>query len=97
MPTNNPRFTFTISQALLDRVDEFRFKNRFRSQTKAITALIELGLDSIGDKPITPSEPPLKPSDARLLSTYHAADKTYQTVALELLESHPAAKKENRA
>ena len=97
MPTNNPRFTFTISQELLDRVDEFRFKNRFRSQTKAITALIELGLDSIGEKPITPSEPPLNASDARLLATYHAADKTYQTVALELLESHPAAKKENRA
>lgn len=93
MPTNNPRFTFTISQELLDRVDEFRFKNRFRSQTKAITALIELGLDSIGEKPITPSEPPLCQSDARLLATFHAADKTAQGYALQLLENNPAQEK----
>lgn len=97
MPTNNPRFTFTISQALLDKVDEFRFENRLRSQTKAITTLIEFGLESIGKLPIEPPEPPLSASDAHLLNAYHNADATAQSFALEMLVNHPAQKKASRA
>lgn len=97
MPTEKPRFSITVSQELLDRIEDFRFEKRIKSQNQAIIELISIGLNSIGLMPQTPSEPPLKPSDARLLATYHAAHKTYQTVALELLETHPAQEKERLA
>ena len=91
MPTNNPRVSFALSVDLLKQIDEFRYSNRIKNQTQAIITLINRGLELLNGAQGLP------PADARLLATYHAADKTYQTVALELLESHPAAKKENRA
>ena len=34
--------------------------------------------------------PALSPDDSHLLQVYHAADPKYQSLALELLEEHPA-------
>lgn len=73
MPTEKPRMSITVPQELLDRIEDFRYENRISSQTKAIITLIGLGLDTLDTKPYKPSEPPLKPSDARLLATFHAA------------------------
>lgn len=93
MPTEKPRFSITVSQELLDRIEDFRFEKRIKSQNQAIVELISIGLNSIGLMPQTPSEPPLKPSDARLLATFHSADKTAQGYALQLLENNPAQEK----
>lgn len=87
MPTNNPRVSFALSVDLLKQIDEFRYSNRIKNQTQAIITLINLGLESLN------AAPGLPPADARLLATFHAADKTAQGYALQLLENNPAQEK----
>ena len=93
MPTEKPRFSITVSQDLLDKIEDFRFEKRIKSQNQAIVELISIGLNNIGLMPQTPAKPPLNASDARLLATFHAADKTAQGYALQLLENNPAQEK----
>lgn len=45
MPTDKPRFTITVDEALFEQIEEFKFANRYKNQTKAVIALIEKGLD----------------------------------------------------
>lgn len=44
MPTEKPRVTFAISQDRLNKIDAYRFDNKFKNQTQAILSLIEKGL-----------------------------------------------------
>ena len=44
MPTDKPRVTFTVSQDTLDKIDDYRFRNKSKNQTQAILSLIEKGL-----------------------------------------------------
>lgn len=87
MPTNNPRVSFALSVDLLKQIDEFRYSNRIKNQTQAIITLINRGLESLNGAQGLP------PADARLLATFHAADKTAQGYALQLLENNPAQEK----
>lgn len=45
MPTENPRITFTLSSDMLARIDEYRYGNRVKNQTKAIVDLLNRGLE----------------------------------------------------
>ncbi len=54
MPTEKPRVTFTISQEKLDKVDAYRFDNKFKNQTQAILSLIEKGLADLEQKETSP-------------------------------------------
>nr|DAU38990.1 MAG TPA: nickel responsive regulator [Herelleviridae sp.] len=47
MPTDKPRFTITMDDDLLQRIDEFKFSNRYKNQTQAVIALIEKGIDTL--------------------------------------------------
>lgn len=97
MPTNNPRTSITIPQEMMNKIDDYRFENKIRSQTKAIINLIELGLQSLGR--IKPVAPPIELSktDIKLLDAYHAALPVAQDIALQSLLTHPAEEKEKRA
>lgn len=46
MPTDKPRVTFTVSQDTLDKIDDYRFRNKSKNQTQAILSLIEKGLSN---------------------------------------------------
>lgn len=95
MPTDNPRITFTLSEEMRVRIDEFRFDNRIRNQTQAIVALLNRGLDVLNAIPS--AAPELSPEDMRVLAAYHAAEPSARQFALEMLENHPAKSKERRA
>lgn len=95
MPTDNPRITFTLSEEMRERIDEFRFDNRIRNQTQAIVALLNRGLDVLNAAP--KPAPELSPEDMRVLSAYHAAEPVIARAALEMLENHPAKAEERRA
>lgn len=45
MPTEKPRFTITMDESLFQKIENFRFEGHYKNQTKAVTALIERGLD----------------------------------------------------
>lgn len=47
MPTEKPRFTITMDESLFQKVENFRFEGHYKNQTKAVTALIERGLDAL--------------------------------------------------
>ncbi len=44
MPTKKPRITITLDSDVLATIDDYRFGTRAKNQTKAITALINVGL-----------------------------------------------------
>ena len=56
MPTENPRITFTLSDEMRSRIDEYRFDNRVKNQTMAIVNLINMGLQVVGNKTIVINE-----------------------------------------
>lgn len=45
MPTEKPRFTITMEESLFQKVENFRFDGHYKNQTKAVTVLIEKGLE----------------------------------------------------
>jgi len=51
MPTNKPRFSMTLDEDLLHRVDVFRAKYRYSTRASAINALIATGLAEYDDSP----------------------------------------------
>ncbi len=47
MPTNNPRFCITVSEKMLQEIDNYRFENRFNSRSQATVELIKLGIKAL--------------------------------------------------
>jgi len=46
MPTEKPRCTLIIDDKLFEKVDDFRFENRYPSRSAAVMELIRLGLEA---------------------------------------------------
>ena len=44
MATDKPRFSVTMEPQMLEKVEDFQHENRMKSQSKAITELVRLGL-----------------------------------------------------
>ena len=40
MPTEKPRYTITLDEEMLKKIDDFRFENRFPNRTQATLELI---------------------------------------------------------
>jgi len=99
MPTIKPRCTITFEdEELRDKIDTFRFENRYRSQNDAIMALINRGIEVLTGEVVTkPKTEEISKEDKRVLTAYHAAEPVYQGIALEILENHKAKKKKNLA
>lgn len=47
MPTNKPRYTITLDSELLQKIDDFRFENRFPNRTQATLELIRIGIATL--------------------------------------------------
>lgn len=47
MPTNNPRFCITVSEDMLEEIDNYRFDNRFASRSQATVELIRIGIETL--------------------------------------------------
>ena len=50
MPTEKPRFTISLDEELLQKIDDFRFENRYANRTQATLELIRIGLESLEKK-----------------------------------------------
>lgn len=51
MPTEKPRYTITLDEDMLRRIDNFRFENRYANRTQATLELIRIGLDIVERRP----------------------------------------------
>lgn len=47
MPTEKPHYTIVVNEELLQKIDDFRFENRYASRSAATLELIRLGLEVI--------------------------------------------------
>lgn len=47
MPTNKPRFTIVIDDELFQKVNDYRYNYRLKSQSEAICKLVEIGINAI--------------------------------------------------
>ena len=45
MPTEKPRYTITVDDELMQRIDDFRFENRYASRSAATLELIRMGME----------------------------------------------------
>ena len=50
MPTDKPRYSITVDEELLKRIDDFRFENRYPNRTQATVELIRLGVEAYAKK-----------------------------------------------
>ena len=50
MPTEKPRYTIIVDEELLQKIDDFRFENRYPSRSAATIELIRLGMDAVKKK-----------------------------------------------
>ena len=50
MPTKKPQILLTVDEALLERIDDFRYGNRIPSRTEAVRRLIEEALKKFEKK-----------------------------------------------
>lgn len=47
MPTEKPRFTIIVDEELLEKIDDFRFENRYPSRSAATIDLIRIGIKQV--------------------------------------------------
>ncbi len=50
MPTGKPRYTITLDEEMLKKIDDFRFENRFPNRTQATLELIRIGMETLEKK-----------------------------------------------
>lgn len=50
MPTDKPRYSITVDEELLKKIDDFRFENRYPNRTQATVDLIRLGVEAYARK-----------------------------------------------
>lgn len=50
MPTQKPRYTITLDEDMLRKIDDFRFEHRFPNRTQATLELIKMGIQAIEEK-----------------------------------------------
>ena len=47
MPTEKPRYTITLDEEMLEKIDNYRFENRFANRTQATLELIRIGMETL--------------------------------------------------
>lgn len=76
MATDKPRFSITMDTATLNQVEEFRHKNRIKSQSRAIIQLLEIGLEDLAkDGVVAPKASPYSSEAEKLARDYDDLDE----------------------
>ena len=50
MPTEKPRYTITLDEEMLKKIDDYRFENRVANRTQATLELIRIGMNSLENR-----------------------------------------------
>jgi hypothetical protein len=85
--TNKPRFSVTLSDEVYKAVDDYKFEHRFKNQTQAVAALVELGLREVyGNSEKTESAPEASPvadpAENELVNIYRSLNDIGQTALM---------------
>ena len=86
MATEKPRFSVTIDEETLDRVDEYKYKNKISTQSKAIVKLVQMGLNELGIE-TNKKKTPLYSSEAlRVAKDYDGLDRWGKQVVRSVID-----------
>lgn len=50
MGTNRPRYTVSVDQDMFEKIEDFRFENRYQTRAEATVELIRLGLEVLEER-----------------------------------------------
>ena len=50
LTTTKPRYTVTVDDDLMKKIDDFRFENRYFSRSAATVELIRMGMEALSKK-----------------------------------------------
>lgn len=75
MPTIKPRVTITMTEEQLQKIEDLRFKKRFKNQTQAILALIDAGFETLKTKSTSAEDIIAQNHDRQMTKKYHALDE----------------------
>lgn len=84
MATTLPRTTITLTQELMEQVDNYRFDRRIRTQSQAVVQLIERGLEVLAAQSDALSDGAalLSKDEAELLTLYRALNTDGQSTLI---------------
>lgn len=78
MATDKPRFSISMDEETLKEVEDYRYKNRISTQSKAIVSLVKIGLAKIAIEETPHSEmviyQKLTPMEAGVLERFRTLD-----------------------
>lgn len=81
MATDKPRFTITIDPDTLEKIDNYRYSNRIKTQSKAILELIKRGLKQLEQDKITHKKAPsLSDGAIQIAQHYEKLDEHGQRI-----------------
>ena len=90
MPTTKPRTMITFNdKQLFERVNTFRFDNRYKSQNDAIMALLDRGIEIALSETGETEAIKLTEEDISVLTAYRNADDRARADAMRTLKEHP--------
>ena len=88
MATDKPRFSITLDEPLLKRIDAYQLKHSFSTKSRAIQSLLEIGLnDMVGSVELKKESPSILEEDLELLTIIHTLDSRDQGKVLGYAES----------
>lgn len=50
MATNRPRYTVSVDHDMFEKIEDFRFENRYQTRAEATVELIRLGLEVLEER-----------------------------------------------
>ena len=94
MATDKPRFSITLDESLLKRVDSYQIKHSFSTKSRAIQSLLEIGLnDMVNSGELKKETPSISEEDQDLINAVHQLDIRDRGRVLGYAESLLSAEK----
>ncbi len=75
MPTIKPRVTITMTEEQLQKIEDLRFKKRFKNQTQAILSLIDAGFETLKATSTSVEDIIIQNHNKQMTKRYHALDE----------------------
>ena len=98
MPTDKYRVTITLPDEMVDKIRDYQYYNRYRTQTQAIIKLIDAGLKAYFDQPAVNSG--LSSTAIQFATKMDCLSPDYQKIlfaALETMQESAASSAAGRA
>lgn len=91
MATDKPRFSVTMEPQMLEKVEDFQHENRMKSQSKAITELVRLGLAELENSLKTEKAPSQMDEADEIAEQYRKLDSHGKGAVKAILDFESAA------